>query len=338
MDTRYWVGGTGTWDESSTTHWSAASGGAGEASVPTSSDNVVFDVNSGGGTCTRSNGDALTLTTTGYTGTITGAALSVYGNVVIGSGTTFSCTVFTAGGGAVSLSGVFSGGLSISGGVSATLAGHLTVNGGAGGLAVGGGNTFSAGAYNVMATNVDNYGTINMGSGVWTMTAATGTVWSNAGGTVSKQTASMVLAGSGAGGRTFAGGGQAYPSLTLQGSAAGQVIDFTGSNTFDALNSSIAVAHTLRFAAGTATTVKAMSNVASAGKLQTIASSSAATASLVYQGSDRISLDYLSVSYSNASPAGAFYAGTHSTNGGNNAGWSFTAPPPRASLFFGGSF
>jgi hypothetical protein len=43
MADRYWRGGTGTWNTSSTTNWSATSGGSGGASVPTASDNVIFD-------------------------------------------------------------------------------------------------------------------------------------------------------------------------------------------------------------------------------------------------------------------------------------------------------
>lgn len=43
MANRYWVGGTGTWNTTSTTNWSATSGGASGASVPTTSDNVIFD-------------------------------------------------------------------------------------------------------------------------------------------------------------------------------------------------------------------------------------------------------------------------------------------------------
>ncbi len=46
MATRYWVGGAGNW--SSTTKWSATSGGASGASVPTSADDAIFDANSGG--------------------------------------------------------------------------------------------------------------------------------------------------------------------------------------------------------------------------------------------------------------------------------------------------
>jgi len=40
---RYWVGGTGTWNTSSTANWSASSGGASGASVPTAADSVFFD-------------------------------------------------------------------------------------------------------------------------------------------------------------------------------------------------------------------------------------------------------------------------------------------------------
>jgi fibronectin-binding autotransporter adhesin len=43
MADRYWVGGTGTWNTTSTSVWSTSSGGAGGASVPTAADNVIFD-------------------------------------------------------------------------------------------------------------------------------------------------------------------------------------------------------------------------------------------------------------------------------------------------------
>ena len=43
MADRYWVGGTGTWDATTTTNWSATSGGAGGASAPTLADNVIFN-------------------------------------------------------------------------------------------------------------------------------------------------------------------------------------------------------------------------------------------------------------------------------------------------------
>lgn len=43
MADRYWVWGTWNWDASTTTNWSASSGWAWWSSVPTSSDNVIFD-------------------------------------------------------------------------------------------------------------------------------------------------------------------------------------------------------------------------------------------------------------------------------------------------------
>ena len=59
MADRFWVGGSGSWDATSTTNWSATSGGAGGASAPTSADDVYFDVNSNVGT------GAFTVTVTG---------------------------------------------------------------------------------------------------------------------------------------------------------------------------------------------------------------------------------------------------------------------------------
>ena len=49
MADRYWVGGSGDWNTSSTANWSTTSGGAPGASAPTLSDNVIFDQNSDGG-------------------------------------------------------------------------------------------------------------------------------------------------------------------------------------------------------------------------------------------------------------------------------------------------
>jgi hypothetical protein len=57
--TRFWVGGSGTWDASDTTHWSATSGGAGGASAPTSAVDAVFDAAGGGGTVTVDSGAGL---------------------------------------------------------------------------------------------------------------------------------------------------------------------------------------------------------------------------------------------------------------------------------------
>lgn len=93
---RFWVGGTGTWDASDTTHWSATDGGAGGASVPGSSDTVSLNANSGGGTVTVNFGGTITIISldcAGFTGTLDFATndnnvtLSASGNAFIGGST-----------------------------------------------------------------------------------------------------------------------------------------------------------------------------------------------------------------------------------------------------------
>jgi hypothetical protein len=71
MANRYWVGGSGTWNTTSTANWSASSGGAAGASAPTSADAVFIDASSGNGTVTLGeNVSVLSLTLTGFTGTL----------------------------------------------------------------------------------------------------------------------------------------------------------------------------------------------------------------------------------------------------------------------------
>ena len=89
MADRYWVGGTGNWD-TTTTNWSATSGGAGGASVPTTADNVIFDANSGTNftvTINTASRACLDLTITGVSGmTLAGTqTLTVAGNVSLPS-------------------------------------------------------------------------------------------------------------------------------------------------------------------------------------------------------------------------------------------------------------
>jgi hypothetical protein len=86
MADRYWVGGAGTWDATTTTNWSATSGGAGGASAPTSADNVIFDTlsnlptNASYAVTVGTNANALDITIAGpavNTVTITSGATAV---------------------------------------------------------------------------------------------------------------------------------------------------------------------------------------------------------------------------------------------------------------------
>jgi len=96
MAARYWVGGTATWDATAGSKWALTSGGAGGQAVPTSSDTVFFDANSGANTVTLgANANCSTLTMTGFTGTI---AFSTFKISIAGNATTVyqGATTYTA--------------------------------------------------------------------------------------------------------------------------------------------------------------------------------------------------------------------------------------------------
>ena len=93
MADRYWVGGNGTWDASTTTNWSATSGGAAGASAPTTADNAIFNGSSGTGTVTINAGatclnlDASAVTAnTKFNGQ---AVLAAQGNVTFAAAATY---------------------------------------------------------------------------------------------------------------------------------------------------------------------------------------------------------------------------------------------------------
>lgn len=64
MATYYWVGGSGTWDNTSTANWSATSGGAAGAGPPNNADTVNFDANSGTAATVTVAATAVSLNTT----------------------------------------------------------------------------------------------------------------------------------------------------------------------------------------------------------------------------------------------------------------------------------
>jgi hypothetical protein len=106
---RFWVGGTGNWSD--TAHWSTLTGGSGGAAVPTSSDAVVFDANSGSSGTTTINVAASASTLTMGSGwgdnlntMIFNAGLTVAGAFIWNGGTlntngqTWSCFNFSSSG------------------------------------------------------------------------------------------------------------------------------------------------------------------------------------------------------------------------------------------------
>src|SRR3990167_4583487 len=103
---RYWIGGTGAWNN--TAHWSTSSGGSGGAAEPTSSDDVIFDGNSGVGSVTTFSGEvcksldasASTITTIGSPA----STLTISGGFTLKSGVTLAVLSVTLDGSGVSQS------------------------------------------------------------------------------------------------------------------------------------------------------------------------------------------------------------------------------------------
>ena len=84
--TLYWVGADTSWNTAS--NWSTSSGGAGDGSVPTSSDDVVFDDQDATNCTLDVNAESASFTNTNYAGTLDGDTfnMTVSGNFQFDSG------------------------------------------------------------------------------------------------------------------------------------------------------------------------------------------------------------------------------------------------------------
>lgn len=126
--------------------------------------------------------------------------------------------------------------------------------------------------------------------------------------------------------KTFAGNNATY-SCTLAHNNTG-ALTLSGNNTFTSI-SNTSGARTFTFTSGTTTTVTNWLATGNAGNVVTVNSTTAGTQHFLSKsGGGTVSVDYMSIQDSNASPStSTWYAGTNSTNVSNNFGWIFTAPP-----------
>jgi len=145
--------------------------------------------------------------------------------------------------------------------------------------------------------------------------------------TINAGTSTIKLQNSAAGAKYFEGAGKTYYNLWLAPGSGTGTFNITGSNTFNMLKDDGSAAHSVLFSAGTTQTISDWQIVGSASGLITVGSASAATHTLVKSGGGVVNTDYLSLSYSTASPALTWYAGLNSTNAGNNSNWSFFRSP-----------
>jgi hypothetical protein len=242
---RFWVGGTAAWDNTVGTKWALTSGGAGGQAVPTAADDVFFDAASG--TVTISGGNtnvAKSVTCTGFTGTWSSAvALTVSGNLTLAAGMTYNrsaALTFNA------TANIDTAGKTLSHAVTLNLAGatftllsNLTMTGLSANVTLTNGH-FNANGFNVSVTSFlstsTNVRTISMGSGIWTLNIASGTMWDTGTGanlTLNKGTANIVIANTGGGGaKVFNANGQTFNDITLPTSLATREMTFLASVTF----------------------------------------------------------------------------------------------------------
>lgn len=248
MAARFWVGGSGNLDGSTTTHISASSGGAGGATYPGSGDTLTFDASS--------NATAYTVTVTGTnnvsdlvvgnptSGLITFAgssAINIFGSFTGPTGGTWTYS------GTITFSATATGKTITTNGI--TFAGPVTFNGTGGGWTFqdthhGGTQlyTLTAGTLNTnsqtvtwggLTSSVSSARTLTMGSSSITCSnTAANTVWNFAtttGLTVTANTATINIKGADFNEGTFNWNGA---SLTIGFTGSGQNVAFRGTSTW----------------------------------------------------------------------------------------------------------
>jgi len=306
----------------------------------TEANSISFNFTAGTYTLSLSAGNVRSLNFTGFSGTLSNAIRSVFGDLTISTGMTlafgaatmtFASTsgtprTITTNGKTLDFPLVFDG---VGGtfrlldalamGVTRTLThtnGTLDLNGF--NLTVGSNN----GSYTT-ATGTKN---LTFNGGTLTCPAAITTAFNNAaptGYTTTAGTGIGTINMSAATAKTFVGGGSTF-NCTLNNGGAG-ALTITGSNTFTTLSNSVQPTSFL-FTAGTTQTISNWEIDGTPGNLVTIGSVTAATHTLT-KVTGTVSADYLSISNSVATGGATWYAGANSTNGGGNSGWIFTAPP-----------
>lgn len=337
MASRYWVQGTGNWSDD-TNHWAASSGGApAGGNLPTSSDDVFIDSQSGfggGGTITLDIiGELNDFTSnSGHNYTFTAAAHKapeIYGSIVLESGLTFGGTI------ELDLSSLGSQTFTSNGcipqnvnwglnGGTYTLQDDLTID-----YILVFGGTFDANNHGITTTSCDftlpNSQTIRMGSGTWTLTSndvdVGQSIWTlDASVTIVPETSTIKLTDTTANDKTFAGGGKTYNNLWIAGNGTGTFILADG-NTFADLKTD--PKNTVKFMQGTTTAVSTFTATGTSGNLILLNSVNGVDQFTLSKASGIVSCDYLDLSNSNATGGALWYAGDNSLNTLNNSGWLF---------------
>jgi hypothetical protein len=198
-----------------------------------------------------------------------------------------------------------------------TGSGSLTTNGASGFTLSCGGTTLQdalsvgalSGSINANNQNISctsfasGGGTLNMGSGTWTITGSGASAWNCSGTTVLNANTSTITMTS-ASAKTFNGGGKTYNVLNQGGAGA---MTLTGNNTFADITNTVTPC-TVSFTAGSNNTFTAFSLQGAPGNLVTITSPTNAQHFLTKAGGGIVQVGFCRISYSNVSPALTWFA------------------------------
>lgn len=338
--TVYWnLAGAQNW---SATGWATTSGGTPAANnFPLAQDTAVFD-NTGsvtGAITVNSSWNINSVDMSARTSamTLTCASsnrLTFYGNLVTGSGTTFSGTgrfvfsgrapqtITTAGKTVSQVVEIASAGSTV------TLQDALTLSVIASGSITLTSGTFDLGGYNVTITS----GSFN-GDGTTARTLAfsgstltVGNTFDTSASTNLSVTGSGTIRLTSASQKSCAIGSADYSGITVDQAGAGLLV-FNSTGTIGNISNSYAStgATSIRFDANP--TVGNFTASGQAGRVLTITSSIDGLARTLTKTSGIVNVNYLSIRDSTATGGATFYAGPNSTNVSNNTGWIFAAAP-----------
>ena len=332
---RYWVGGTGTWDGTDTSHWSDISGGASGASVPTSTNDVFFDSNSNTGTSAFT---VSVLTTAGNCRdlkicTLDGAMtlypdkeINIYGNITCPA-TNFSLQfnfvninlVKASGSATIDLHGgsnLANLRLRVNGDATFTLTNHLDV---------GTSLNLTKGTLDFANYDVRIGGFGSTGNDVRTLYLRNSNIYS---GNVNVSGNNFTLD---CGNSTWHqisstfGWSGSYRFWILDCAADFSNIWVSGTHTFHDLTRTSAI-NGVGFLFDNGATFEALTISGTSGNLVRLGTNNGTNQWTCTVTSGVVDLDYLNLSYSTATGGAVFYAGSHSTNGGNNINWNFADP------------
>jgi len=335
--------GSADWGATGSGSWSATSGGALDATMfPLAQDTAVFPAAtypaSGSTTTINANYNIGTIdmslrtsnTMTLATGT---TAPTIYGNWTNGTGITLS------GSGTITFAGRTTQQITSS---AKTFTQPITINSPSGTVQLQDAlttatvtTTLTQGTLDLqsytLSTNIfsctnSNTRTIAFGTGQISI-AGTGTVWSTSNNTGLTVTGTGTISLTSASAKTFTGGSFSFSGITINQGGAG-ALTITGSNTFGNITNTYKStgATSILFTAATTSTFTDWNASGESTRLLTIGSVTAASHTLS-KASGTVSADFLSISRSTATGGAGWYAGANSTDGGNNSGWIFTAPP-----------